>query len=103
MMPTGPGWWWVKLLTGRRGATPVPVEVTEFGMAINVPSLYGGLTAAPISDNGLKFVAPIPSPEVCAAVAEFERRRDDAMDIAQNVCELMDDLEALDPYRKAAP
>lgn len=76
MMPTGPGWWWVK---GSRD--PVLIAL-DGGLSI---SIDGPVTGRPgmgwvaldkyilrMSDWPPDYlIAPIPSPEVCATVAEY--------------------------------
>lgn len=68
LVPTGPGWWWRQ---GNQG--PYVEEV--WGDANHAP--YINICGSPVLDDG-SWLAPIPSPEVCAALASDDQPGADA-------------------------
>lgn len=68
IMPDAPGWWWADMSEwhGVEGP-PEPLEVyTDRGVAG-----FDGMFDDQPADQQVRFLAPIPGPEVCAALAEY--------------------------------
>lgn len=69
-LPTRPGWWWIKAdPRDTSGGLPYEAVVVYQGRG---GLLVSGRTPNRVDQNGgIDWLAPIPSPEVCAALAEY--------------------------------
>lgn len=68
IVPTKPGWWWVDMSKWHGSdAPPEPLEAyIEDGR-----STFDGMDDGDPSEDQVTWLAPIPGPEVCAALARY--------------------------------
>ncbi len=64
-LPDAPGWWWCKAF----GGEPAPRLVIDNGRIL-VVNVAGTIESAE-DFSAFEWLAPIPGPEVCAALAEW--------------------------------